>query len=305
MLSSEALNTCVNGLVKLVAAWPTPRLMLVRFTLDLIISVLVIRLRSIPLPSMKDIPWLVARGLAYCMGLVCFWGGLQSCLPVGDVVVTVIALAPLMVALFARALLHEPIPPTWPPQMVLCIVGALLINKPMAPAAECPVTTDLLPVGAAFFWGLMNLVVRKCSHVPPPVVAAFTDIAAIVFACLSAVATTSGDIAAGAALIVPDAFDSRLLLAVLAACAGWCGTQCNIAGIQTVTVAVVASVAGSTSVPFNYTMQVVVFGELPDRLAIIGAALIVVTNVVVTVAKYKTAMRAAVNSKPSAEGLSA
>ena len=47
-------------------------------------------------------------------------------------------------------------------------------------------------------------------------------------------------------------------MAFSAALAGWCGTQCNISGYQTVSVAVIASIAGSTSVPFNYGMQVLV-----------------------------------------------
>lgn len=292
ILASEALNACVNGFVKFVAAWPTQRLMLVRFTADLLISLAVIYSRGLSFPCRVDVPWLLARGAAYCAGLFFFWAALQSCLPVGDVVVTVIAMAPLVLALLSRLVLHESIPRTWLPQMLLCILGALLINKPMAPAEGCPVATELAPLGAAFFWSLMNLAVRRCSHVPPPLISAFTDVTAIGFACVTALAATGGDVSAATARLMPDAWDARLLFALLAALAGWAGTQSNIAGYQAVSVAVVASVAGSTSVPFNYALQIVVFGELPDWLSVLGASLIATTNVVVTVAKYRAAASA-------------
>ena len=38
----------------------------------------------------------------------------------------------------------------------------------LALAKECPAGTVVLPVGAAFFWSAMNLLVRKCSHVVRP-----------------------------------------------------------------------------------------------------------------------------------------
>ena len=287
ILASEVLNACVNGLVKYVSAWPSQRLMLVRFTADLIISIAVVYSQGLSLPAATDVPWLLARGAAYCTGLFFFWSALQSCLPVGDVVVTVIAMAPLILALLSGAVLHESIPRTWIPQMGLCIMGALLINKPMAPAEGCPVTVEFLPLGAAFVWSLMNLFVRKCQHVPPPLVSAFTDVTAIGFACATALATTGGDVSAAAARLAPSAWDTHLALALIAAITGWCGTQCNITGYQTVSVAVVASVAGSTSVPFNYCLQIFAFGEVPDSLAILGASIIVATNVAATVAKYR------------------
>ena len=293
MLSSEFLNACVNGLVKEVAGWPTARLMLVRFTLDLFVSVLVARSRSLDMPSKQDVPWLVLRGAAYCGGLICFWGGLQSCLPLGDVVVTVIALSPLILTVLAWMLLGEAVPRTWPPQMVLCIIGALLINKPLAPAPDCPVPLLLLPVGAAFFWSLMNLVVRRCGHVPPPIISAFTDGTAIVLAGGSALMKSRGASAAAGALLLPSSFDRSLCLACVTAIAGWGGTQCNIAGYQRVSVAAVAAVAGSTSVPFNYAVQIFVFGETPNSLAVVGAALIVATNLLATFAKYRVSMAAA------------
>ena len=77
ILASEALNAAVNGLVKYVAAWPFQRLMLVRFSADLIISVAVVYSKAIPLPAASDIPWLLARGAAYCTGLIFFWSALQ------------------------------------------------------------------------------------------------------------------------------------------------------------------------------------------------------------------------------------
>ena len=162
MLAAEFLNACCNGLVKFVSAWPTERLLLIRFSIDMMISLAVARGRRLPPPAAADVPWLFLRGAAYCTGLVFFWAALQvcvheptsppgghfhtlrcpvrshppsrphsqSCLPIGDVVVTVVALAPLILAVLTSVLLHEAIPRAWPVQMVLCTIGALLINKP-------------------------------------------------------------------------------------------------------------------------------------------------------------------------------
>ena len=293
MLCSEFLNACVNGLVKEVAGWPTERLMLVRFTIDMVVSLIVARSRRHAVPGAQDVPWLFMRGAAYCAGLICFWGGLQSCLPLGDVVVTVIALSPLILTVLAWLLLSEAIPRTWPPQMVLCVTGALLINKPLAPAPDCPVPTLLLPFGAAFFWSLMNLVVRRISHVPPPLISAFTDVTAIILACGAALTKTGGAASAAAALLLPSTLDRSLCLACVAAITGWGGTQCNIAGYQRVSVAAVAAVAGSTSVPFNYAVQIFVFGDAPDSFAVFGAAMIVATNLMATLAKYRVSTGAA------------
>ena len=118
IMASELLNAFVNALVKQVSGWPQSRLMLVRFCIDLVISLGVIRCKRIRAPNVVDLLWLLARGASYCAGLVCFWMALQSCLPLGDVVVTVVALAPLFLAVFAWLVLREAIPSSWPIQMV-------------------------------------------------------------------------------------------------------------------------------------------------------------------------------------------
>mmetsp|Transcript_42575 Transcript_42575/g.121354 ORF Transcript_42575/g.121354 Transcript_42575/m.121354 type:complete len:93 (+) Transcript_42575:3-281(+) len=64
----------------------------------------------------------------------------------------------------------------------------------------------------------------------------------------------------------------------------------NVKGYQTVSVAAVASIAGYSSVPLGYLMQVLVFGDLPDALSVVGASLILCTNVGVSWSKYRAAM---------------
>jgi len=171
--------------------------------------------------------------------------------------------------------------------VILCIAGALFINRPLAPAPGCPAVVLLLPVGAALFWSLMNLVVRRCGHVPPPIIAAFTDATAILLACGAALLKARGHLGSAAELLLPRALDSSFCMACVAAVAGWGGTQCNIAGYQRVTVAAVAAVAGSTSVPFNYAVQVFAFGEAPDNMAVLGAALVVAANLASAVGKWR------------------
>ena len=82
------------------------------------------------------------------------------------------------------------------------------------------------------------------------------------------------------------AVDADTAMVVGASVLGWLGLMGNIKGYQTVSVAAVASIAGATSIPFNYAFQVVVFREPLDGLSACGAALVLATTVVMTILRH-------------------
>lgn len=291
MVMSELLLATCNSIVKLVGQWSSERIMLVRFVVDFCLCSSACAYLGLRLPtSAVDLSTLFLRGLAYCSGITFFWAALRSCLPIGDVVVLVISSSPLVLVLSARVVLGEKIPRMWPVQMCLLILGATLIEKPLAPSAECPASTALLPIGAASCWACMNFASRRVPHLSPVQVMLVNDVVAILFACATALITHGSLSAASEALLPP--FDGDLLLIVISAVLGWAGLMGNIRGYQTASVAAVATVAGSTSIPFNYAYQVLLFHQQLDVFSLAGAAIVCATTIGMTVAKHLAAQRA-------------
>lgn len=287
MVLSEALLCAVNAIVKFVGAWSAERIMAVRYTTDLLLCMILCAACGLSLPSPRIAARLLLRGMAY-IAFVCFlWAGLRSCLPLGDVVVGIVAISPLFVVSLSWLFLGEEIPRMWPLQMVLCVTGALLVNKPLAPPAGCTVATTLLPVAAAFCGAMMNFASRTIKEVPPPVVMAFNDIVAVVFS-FGYLAWQGHGESLGVE-VLPDGINKSFYLVILSAVIGWLGLMSNVKGYQSVSFAGIAGIAGYVSVPFGYITQIVVFNEIPDALSIAGVSLILVTNITVAVSKYYTA----------------
>ena len=290
MVCSELLLASVNAIVKSVSSWPAERIMLVRFGVDLVLCLCVCAWRRLELPALADIVTLCLRGLAYCLGVLFFWSAIRSCLPIGDVVVLLLSASPLFLVLLARMVLAERIPKEWPLQMAFLVLGAVLVNKPGSLDESCPLSTALLPMGAAVCWSLMNLASRRVPHVPSVQVMLFNDMAAIVFACATSLilrAWGGGMTAALDALTPP--LDRSTLLVMGSAVLGWLGLMGNVKGYQTVSVAAVATIAGSTSIPFNYCFQVLLFHEPLDLYSAAGATIVTATTIVMTVLRHLAA----------------
>jgi len=286
MVVSEMLLALVNAMVKFVKSWPAQRIMAFRSTVDLVLCLAMCAALGLSRPNLQASLRLCMRGVAYVAFIGCLWAGLRSCLPLGDIVVLVVAVSPLFLVVLTRLLLGERIPPLWPLQLTLCAIGAVLINKPLAPDSSCSASTALYPIGAAFFGAMMNFMSRKLKDQPPPVVMVFNDIAALVLTFGIALATEEGSMSG---LFVPTELDVNTFLVCIAALLGWVGLMSNVVGYQSVSVAAVASIAGYASVPMGYLLQVVVFGQMPDIMSVAGALLILVTNVVASVARIYAA----------------
>lgn len=291
MMTSEVLLNGVNCIVKFIHNWPAQRIMAIRFTIDFFLCLALAAHWRLSFPSKTTIAYVVLRGSAYCSFIALLWAALRSCLPMGDVVVVIIAFSPVVLVLMARLLFNEQIPRSWPLQFVLCVAGATLINKPLAPDRSCPASTSLLPFGAALVAAVMNLLSRKLKDVPAPIISIFTDCVAVVFALVAMAVLTPEE------PLLPNGIDTSFGLVVLSAIIGWAALLCNIGGYQIVSVAAIASLATYISVPVGYFLQVVLFGEIPDVYSALGASIIVCSNMGITYAKYQAAKAEASEEK--------
>lgn len=276
---SEVLLAFVNTIVKSVRGWSTLQMMIVRNCTDLCLCVAICLFLRYQLPERKVALWLLFRSLAYVTFIWFLWEGLQTCLPLGDVVLLVVTFSPIFLVILTRTILGEKIPRLWPLQLSLCMVGTLCIQKPLVPDRSCPLKFALYPIIAAFAGAVMNFASRNIKEVPPPIACVANDLVAVTFAVVST------KMSAQDARILPAHMGSDCWLLMLAGTIGCAGLLSNMKGYQSVSVAAVASVAGYVSVPLGYTMQVVFFGEPIDTLSAFGAVLIVGTNVAVTISK--------------------
>merc|ERR1719428_2614089 len=89
-------------------------------------------------PGLRNTAMCLMRAVFYVTFVSLFWISLKSCIPLGDVIVTTLTFIPAFFVLQSRVLLGEHIPRKWPAQFALCLIGALLINKPLAPNPTCP-----------------------------------------------------------------------------------------------------------------------------------------------------------------------
>lgn len=280
VLLSELLLASVNAIIKYLHNWSTQKIMIIRNAVDLCLSLAMCAVFRYELPRRKVAMLLFLRGFCYIAFIWFFFASLHSCLPLGDVIVSVVTFNPIFLVLLSRLVLGEQIPRKWPAQFALCVIGALLINKPLAPDPTCPASNALLPMAAALSGALTNLASRKVKDVPPAVVCVCNDTVALSFAIVTTAITS--DLTS----LLPDVNDCSLGLAVLAGIIGWAGLLSNIKGYQSVSVSAIATLAAYISVPLGYVIQVAVFGEALDMCSAAGAAIIACTNMTVIISSY-------------------
>jgi hypothetical protein len=289
MILSEVLLAGVNSIVKFVPDWSSQQMMVVRYSIDFVLCCAASMWCGYKFPRGQIVVKLLLRGLAYVFFIALLWSSIRSCLPLGDVVVTVIASSPIFLVASARLLLKEDIPAVWPLQVVICLAGAALVNKPKAVDTDCPASTALLPFGAGFAGAMMNLASRSLKDLPPVTLCLFNDIVAVAFGMAWALLFTPDE------SVFPVSEDLSTMLVIVSAFVGWMGLLSNVKGYQSVSVSAVASIAGYVSVPLSYASQVFMFGQMPDRWSTIGTSLICGINVAATFQKWYAMNAAAKN----------
>lgn len=286
ILISEALLASVNTIVKYVHDWSTQRMMVVRNPTDFCLCLALAAYLKCEVPNLKVSGLLLLRSMAYIAFISLFWISLKSCIPIGDVVVFLVTFSPFFLVLLSRVMLGETIPPRFPAQFLICVVGALLINKPLALKESCPASTALWPLSAAMAGATMNFMSRNVKQVPPPIVCMFNDSVAVVFAIVTSAFGTLGADEGGISSLVPAELDKNVALLMIAGLIGCVGLMANVKGYQSVSVSAIASIGSYASVPMAYAIQIFFFNDAADPLSILGATLIVCTNVKAIAEKY-------------------
>jgi len=287
MILSEVLLAGVNSIVKFVPDWSSQQMMVVRYSIDFVLCGATSMWCGYKVPRGQIVVKLLLRGLAYVFFIAFLWSSIRSCLPLGDVVVTVIASSPIFLVASARLLLKEDIPAVWPLQVVVCLAGAALVNKPKAVDDACPASTAMLLFGAGFAGAMMNLASRSLKDLPPVTLCLFNDVVAVAFGMTWVLFLTPDESP------FPVSEDLSTMLVIVSAFVGWVGLLSNVTGYQSVSVSAVASIAGYVSVPLSYASQVFMFGQMPDRWSTIGTSLICGINVAATVQKWHAMKTAA------------
>ena len=218
-------------------------------------------------------PWILLRSLSEVLAILCFIFALRH-MAIGDLT-AIVQITPFLVLIGVRMIWGDRIGPARLILIALGITGALMVAQPGSPAASAfAIFGFATAVGAAG----RDIITRKV----PPAVPALV----VTFAVLLAVMLTA---AAGSLLfeqqVMPTA--RHVWLMAIAGFFLMCGHFFIYLAFRYAPARVVA--------PFNYAFTiwavisgVIVFGDVPDWLALAGMALIVATGLAIVVIEGRT-----------------
>jgi drug/metabolite transporter (DMT)-like permease len=251
----SAMDAVAKGLI---ARYPVPQVVWVRFAGQVLIVALILGRRW---PSMLRTEWPglhLVRSICQLGAIACFFSALPF---IGLAEATALAdLNPVLITLGAALFLGERLGPRRIAGVVVALIGALIIIRPglavFTPAA-------LLPLAAAAFYTVNALLTRKLGPKEP----AWTP---MILAALFGMGVTS--FALPFVWVPVPAADWPLFALI-----GVLGTAAQLALIRAFTLAEAGSVA-----PFAYVGLIfatgwgfVLYGEVPDGPTIVGALVIV------------------------------
>jgi drug/metabolite transporter (DMT)-like permease len=243
---------------------PSQEIVLARSVVSLAISYALLRRSDIP-PWGHDRRGLWLRGLTGFAALSCVYGAVTH-LPLADATV-IHYLNPTFTAIFAGLFLGETISRGIVIATLLCLVGVVLVAQPEAVFGQGADALDPLWVGVAIvgalFSALAYVTVRRLGRTEHPLVIVFYFPLVNIPASLPFVA---------ADFVMPQGLDWIWLLGVGIA------TQVGQMGLTHGLLALPASQATSLSyaqVVFAALFGVLVFGEWPDGLGLIGGLLVI------------------------------
>lgn len=231
-------------------------------SVGMVIAALFMRQLTLNLP-MRDWRLIIYRTLGEIGATICFLIALFNA-PIADVT-AILQAAPLLITLFGALWLGEKVGWRRFTSISVGLVGVLLIVRPTADSFNPYV---LFAVGALFFLLLRDLPTRQLSKAVPSVLVALVSATAIT-ATAGLIALTETWVPVTSSMIVKLSGASVFLF---------------VAYIFAVMVMRVGDIA--VVQPFRYTgilwaifTGIVVFGDVPDALSILGAAIVVVMGV--------------------------
>ncbi|MFC3227244.1 DMT family transporter [Marinibaculum pumilum] len=287
MLGAMLLLASMDTMAKyLTTVYPIAQILWLRFAVFLVAALLLARLwrgaapdRAAPEPAAPDravgsptgSPWRsrrpllqVLRSLVLVAEMSVFMLGFRH-LPLADVH-AVAAASPLVAVALAALLLREEVPARRWLAVACGFAGVLLILRPGFADFGW---LQAVPIVAAFLWGGYQVFLRYVARFDPPAVTTFyTAATGLAAACLVA-----------PLLWVPPDAQGWLLLGILALLG---------AAAHVTLILALDSAPAALLQPYTYTLLLwvtllgyLVFGDLPDLLTIVGAAVVVGSGLLV------------------------
>jgi drug/metabolite transporter (DMT)-like permease len=263
MLAAMAAFAIMDGLSKKVAATlPVAQIVWTRQIILTLIAVLWFWNTGLKRVLATDRPWLqgtralmlVVEGAVFVVAF--------TMMPLAEVH-AIAASTPLFVMALAVPILGDTIGPRRIVAVLLGLLGVLIIVRPGFQAVSWPM---LVALAGAAMWAAYQIMVRLCAR---------TDRGDTMWVWNACVGLAASSIVGPFVWVPPDLFAWGLLIAI-----ALLGAGAHIAMIKALTLAEPVLLQ-----PFSYTLFVwavivgyVMFGEVPDRFAVVGAGLIIASG---------------------------
>jgi drug/metabolite transporter (DMT)-like permease len=236
-----------------------PQILWVRYILFTALALAVLRRRGLATVARSARPWLQAfRALLLVVENGVFVLAFKF-LPLADVH-AVAAASPLIVVALSAPILGEKVGPRRWFAVICGFLGVLLIVRPGFERIEWPI---LIALGAAFLWGLYQILVRLCSQ---------TDSSETTWLWSALIGLLATSVVGPTTWVWPTAGGWVMLIAIALLASG-----AHLALIKALGLAEAAALQ-----PYSYTLLMwaavigyLAFGNVPDRWTFAGAGLIV------------------------------
>jgi drug/metabolite transporter (DMT)-like permease len=265
MLLTTALFTSLDATAKYLAQdYPVPQVLWARFTFHLVFVAVVLGVRlSVTLHS-RRLSLQLVRSLLMLVTTAMFFFAVRA-LPLADVV-AIMFVGPLFVTALSVPLLGDYVGPRRWAAVAIGFLGALVVVRPGSGVMQ---GLAVLPLLAAFTHALYTITTRKLANHDLPMTTLFYT------AALGAVATTA---------IVPFFWVTPDMLGwLLMALLGLFGAAGHLTLIKALGYASPVVVAPLTyaSLIWSIAFGFAIFGDLPDVMTLLGAALIAASGMYV------------------------
>ena len=268
-LTGFALLSVGDGVIKSMAgAWPPLPVAALRFAIGAVALAAILWARQGAAALLPAQPWLqIGRGVCVAVASICFFSAIYI-MPLAETM-AIAFLAPVFTALLSGPILGEKVrSPVWVASG-MAMIGVVIILRPNLLELGLPA---LFPLVSAFFFGLMIVLNRKAVGQGSPLAMQFymAGVAAVVLVVLAIGAKFSAIEALDFGL---PSWDVAVRCAIVA---------CTATGAHWLVYLGTTRAGASQVAPCTYVQMLVAtvigwwwFGDVPDTLTLLGAAIII------------------------------
>lgn len=265
MVLTMFIFASINAVAKTLAeTYPVAQVVWARYAFHVVLLVLLLRGRLFRIIISRALGLQLTRSVLMVSTTGLYFAALHL-LPLADVG-AIMYVAPLVVTLLSVPLLGEAVGPRRWAGVCVGFIGALVVIRPGAGVMQ---VAAFLPLAAAVLHALYQITTRKVSAVDSPMTSL------VYTALVGSIVTTVG---VPLVWVEPDIRGWALMMLI-----GLLGGSGHFALIKAFQAAPAASVT-----PFGYTTLIwltaygyVLFGDLPDRMTVAGALIIVLSGLYV------------------------